>query len=191
MHFAQVIRIAPALLAEGSSEHSPQFSMPPSATVLHAAHPFPVLSSALGKNPDPHSDASTQEVESLVVLRYLSASHFVHVTLLLAYVQAAYPATPAPAGVRPVFAVAHDWQVFFCVLLSVCSKYPSGHVVTQEVDPVGVCRKPAAHSMHVAVAVPAADSDPGALHLAQFATPTYFLSPRVTPLAASPHDTTD
>ena len=107
-HFVQVTRGVEDPLAEGSSEHSLQSAMPPSDALLHATHLFPALSSALGKNPDPHSDASTQEVESLVVLRYLPVPHFVHVTLLLAYVQAAHPATPAPAGVRPAFSPLHD-----------------------------------------------------------------------------------
>ena len=162
-HFVQVTRGVVDLLAEGSSEHSLQFSIPPSDALLHEAHLFPALSSALGKNPDPHPDASTQEVESLVVLRYLPASHFVHVTLSL-YVQAAHPATPAPAGVRPVFAPLHDWQVFRPPVAAVCPKYPSGHSAAQEVTPsVSVFRyKSALHSVHISFSWPSLE------HVLQF-----------------------
>ena len=163
-HFVQVTRGVVDLLAEGSSEHSAQFSMPPLLASLHGTHLFPALSSALGKSPDPHPDASTQEVESPAVLRYLPVSHFVHMTLLLAYVQTAHPVTPAAAGVRPVFAPLHDWQVFRPPVAAVCPKYPSGHLETQEVAPsVSVFRyKSALHSVHISFSWPSLE------HVLQF-----------------------
>ena len=150
-----VLGFVPLLQAEQLS--APEFlehvlqSATPSVLSPHGTHFFPFSASFLGKNPNMHSNTVTHEVESPAVLRYLPALHVVHVTLVVSYVQAAHPVTPAAAGVRPVFLPLHNWQIFFCVLLSMCSKYPSGHHETQEVDPVGVCRKPVAHSVHVAI----------------------------------------
>ena len=83
-HFVQVMSTVLPSAVERSSEHSPQLVMPPSDTVSHAAHLFPVLSSALGKNPDPHPDAATHvPVEPLSTFKYVLVPVVLHLLHLL------------------------------------------------------------------------------------------------------------
>ena len=85
-HFVQVTRGVADLLTEASSEHSPQFSMPPLLLSLQARHFFLLSALSLGKYPVLQSSALTQDVAEVgleTVFRYRLALHSVYVAALV------------------------------------------------------------------------------------------------------------
>ena len=115
-HFVQVMSTVEDLLAEESSEHSAQFSMPPSDALLHEAHLFPLSASFFGNAAGPHCDTSTHvPVEPLSAFKYVLPPIVLHLLHLL-----------LPASVQIAqFSSSHPIQESVVAAVSEFLKYPS------------------------------------------------------------------